>query len=76
MIINVNLLEQELLTLPKHMTSPPGLSGVRGVLVIHFLVIHFLVIHFLVFAFLVPCSGVRYDFRVNMFGSSSLPFVL
>jgi hypothetical protein len=38
MIINVNLLEQEFPTLPKHITSPPEFSGVRVVLIIQFLV--------------------------------------
>ena len=49
MITNANLLEKELPTLPKHMTSPHCFRGVRGVLVIQFLV----------FTFLVPCSDVR-----------------
>ena len=66
MIINVNLLEQELPTLPKHMTSPPDFSRVRVVLIIQFLV----------FTFLVLCSDVRYDFSVEMFDQSSLLFVL
>ena len=51
MINSVNMLEQELLTLPKHLSSFPVLREVK----------------FLVFTFLVPCFDVGYDLCCRRF---------
>ena len=58
----VPLVEQELPTLPEHISSPPFLSDVQ-VIQIH------------VFSCLVLCCDIRYYFRVNtMFDSFLFPF--
>ena len=56
--------EQELLTLPEHMSSSPYFNGLSRVRVVHVFKLH-------VFTYLGPCSDVRYDFRIKtMFDSS------
>ena len=57
-------MEQELLTILKHPSSPPVFICLSGVSVVHVVKLH-------VFTFVVPCFDVRYDFRVKMMFDSS-----
>ena len=61
--------EPELLTIPEHLSSPPFFTCLSEVRVVHAVKLH-------MFTFSVPFCDVHYDFRVKMFDSSGLLFIL
>ena len=50
--------EQELLTFPDHLSSPPLFTCLSDIRVVH-------VVKLYVFTFLIPCCDVCYDFRAK-----------